>query len=114
VRAERRLNEGSRARDHLANERTFLAWVRTALGGVALGIAIERFGTGDDNGTDLAGIGLAFVLSSMALLGYATWRYLKVESDLEEGYFTVDRIGPAVLALAVMAIAAVAAVLVIA
>lgn len=36
-------NTGSTARDHLASERTFLAWIRTGLGFVALGIAIERF-----------------------------------------------------------------------
>ncbi|KAI1501623.1 hypothetical protein F5X99DRAFT_381893 [Biscogniauxia marginata] len=36
-------NMGSVARDHLASERTFLAWIRTGLGFVALGIAIERF-----------------------------------------------------------------------
>jgi uncharacterized membrane protein YidH (DUF202 family) len=36
-------NTGSTARDHLANERTFLAWIRTGLGFIALGIAIERF-----------------------------------------------------------------------
>ncbi|KAL1864460.1 hypothetical protein Daus18300_007692 [Diaporthe australafricana] len=36
-------NTGSTARDHLASERTFLAWMRTGLGFVALGIAIERF-----------------------------------------------------------------------
>jgi len=36
-------NTGSTARDHLASERTFLAWVRTGLGLIALGIAIERF-----------------------------------------------------------------------
>ncbi|KKY19470.1 hypothetical protein UCDDS831_g05440 [Diplodia seriata] len=36
-------NTGSVARDHLASERTFLAWLRTGLGFVALGIAIERF-----------------------------------------------------------------------
>ena len=34
---------GSIARDHLASERTFLAWLRTGLGLVALGIAVERF-----------------------------------------------------------------------
>lgn len=34
---------GSIARDHLASERTFLAWLRTGLGLIALGIAIERF-----------------------------------------------------------------------
>jgi len=36
-------NSGSTARDHLASERTFLAWLRTGLGFVALGIAVERF-----------------------------------------------------------------------
>lgn len=36
-------NTGSVARDHLASERTFLAWIRTGLGFVALGIAVERF-----------------------------------------------------------------------
>ncbi|KAF3762510.1 hypothetical protein M406DRAFT_332891 [Cryphonectria parasitica EP155] len=36
-------NTGSTARDHLASERTFLAWIRTGLGFIALGIAIERF-----------------------------------------------------------------------
>lgn len=38
-------NSGSTARDHLASERTFLAWLRTGLGFIALGIAIERFST---------------------------------------------------------------------
>jgi len=35
-------NEGSAARDHLANERTFLAWLRTALGLVGLGLLVEK------------------------------------------------------------------------
>ncbi len=29
--------------DHMANERTFLAWVRTGLGIMALGFVVERF-----------------------------------------------------------------------
>ena len=44
-------NTGSTARDHLASERTFLAWLRTGLGFIALGIAVERF-----NQLDLAEI----------------------------------------------------------
>lgn len=36
-------NTGSTARDHLASERTYLSWLRTGLGFIALGIAIERF-----------------------------------------------------------------------
>ena len=34
-------NSGSTARDHLANERTFLAWARTGLTFVGLGVAID-------------------------------------------------------------------------
>lgn len=35
--------EGSNRRDHLANERTFLAWIRTNLGIMALGFVVEKF-----------------------------------------------------------------------
>ncbi|HMD40150.1 MAG TPA: DUF202 domain-containing protein [Candidatus Acidoferrum sp.] len=33
----------NRARDHLANERTFLAWIRTGMAVVVFGFAIGRF-----------------------------------------------------------------------
>ena len=29
--------------DHLANERTILAWIRTSISVIALGVAINRF-----------------------------------------------------------------------
>ena len=35
-------NTGSLARDLLASERTFLAWTRTGLGFIALGVALEK------------------------------------------------------------------------
>ena len=35
--------DSSRARDHLANERTFLAWVRTGVAVIIFGFAIGRF-----------------------------------------------------------------------
>ena len=35
---------GDHARDHLANERTFLAWVRTALGLIGVGFVLARMG----------------------------------------------------------------------
>ncbi|KAF2262549.1 hypothetical protein CC78DRAFT_534742 [Lojkania enalia] len=44
-------NTGSTARDHLASERTYLSWLRTGLGFIALGIAIQRF-----NQLDLIGL----------------------------------------------------------
>ena len=35
---------GARASDHLANERTALAWIRTSLAIIGLGFVISRFG----------------------------------------------------------------------
>ena len=48
-------NTGSTARDHLANERTFLAWARTGLAFVGLGVAIDsivRVSTANDTPSD--------------------------------------------------------------
>lgn len=36
-------NKGAVARDHLANERTFLAWLRTSLAFASIGIAVTQF-----------------------------------------------------------------------
>lgn len=36
-------NHGAVARDHLANERTFLAWLRTSLAFASIGVAITQF-----------------------------------------------------------------------
>lgn len=36
-------NKGAVARDHLANERTFLAWLRTSLAFASIGVAITQF-----------------------------------------------------------------------
>ena len=35
--------ENANVRDHLANERTFLAWIRTGLGIMAFGFVVEKF-----------------------------------------------------------------------
>lgn len=35
--------KSSLARDHMANERTFLAWIRTSIGIMAFGFVVEKF-----------------------------------------------------------------------
>ncbi|MDX1837522.1 DUF202 domain-containing protein [Legionella taurinensis] len=35
--------ETATVRDHLANERTFLAWIRTSIGIMAFGFVVEKF-----------------------------------------------------------------------
>ena len=50
----------SRARTHLANERTFLAWFRTGIGLIALGLAAAQF-------LDPTGQGLVRVLATLVI-----------------------------------------------
>jgi hypothetical protein len=50
------LNTGSTARDHLANERTFLAWARTGVGFVALGVGLSQIEQVRLNTGTLAGL----------------------------------------------------------
>lgn len=90
-------NRGSAARDHLANERTFLAWVRTALGLVGLGVLLERFGVGGERVAVL--VGVAFILFGGFCLFYATGRYEWVARHLERGTFPVAKRGPIIVAI---------------
>jgi putative membrane protein len=61
----------------LASERTFTAWIRTALSSVVAGIAVARFLT--DQGTSWAGraIAVMLILSGVALYVVAIWQYRK-------------------------------------
>ena len=86
------------ARDHLANERTFLAWVRTGVAivvfGFAIGrfaIAIRQFGLIQGRPIQRSGmsvwIGLAAILAGVALTVGGLVRYRLVRTQLDEGRF---------------------------
>lgn len=102
-------NVGSRARDHLANERTYLAWVRTTLGGTALGIALQRFGA-DESTDGSAVLAMLIIGASMFALATATLRYYRVAHDLDEGRFVVDRRSPIIILGAAIIVTAIAVV----
>jgi putative membrane protein len=93
-------SSGNRARDHLANERTYLAWLRTAIGVLALAAAIARFGNapGSHEKTAVAITGLL----GLVLLGTGTRRYYQVARDLERGRFEISRRTPLVIAAVVV------------
>lgn len=127
-------NTGSTARDHLASERTFLAWIRTGLGFLALGIAIERFaqldlrqllkplrdqqrGDRQDAEPDPADIehelekeqsqvlvGTLMALGSGSIV-YGTSRYFSNLKLLEKGFFKPAYHGSALLAASVAGLA---------
>jgi putative membrane protein len=96
---------GNRARDHLANERTFLSWLRTSLGVLALAAALARFGTGQPHRDRLAVLLLALLAAFILLSG--TRRYYQVARDLEAGRFTLSRRTPVVVAVLTVVTAAV-------
>ncbi|CAD6584379.1 MAG: hypothetical protein CYPHOPRED_002680 [Cyphobasidiales sp. Tagirdzhanova-0007] len=134
LRSPKYSNTGSVARDHLASERTFLAWLRTGLGFVALGMAVERFSQFDL--TDLL-LSQAQAQASQsaqppqrgqgapkleatdgstalvaALLGtgggtvlYGSTRYFSTLRTLEKGLFVPAYYGPGVLGLAMAGLA---------
>jgi inner membrane protein YidH len=99
----------NRARDHLANERTFLAWVRTGVGIVVFGFAIGRFAIairqfmqlqGRMSGT--AGVSVWFgaiaIIAGVLLTLAGLLRYRRTRAQLESGTFepagfVVDLIG---------------------
>lgn len=82
-------------REHLANERTLLSWVRTGVGLISLGIVVERAGTfvsagtGDaDNLSGLLGVALA-VLGCLALV-MGTLQFLRNRRRITRGEFVPE------------------------
>lgn len=101
----------SRARTHLANERTFLAWLRTGLSLVAVGLAAARFLP-----VDLVP-GVPYVTLTAAVLVvlgafmvlFGALRYLRAFRQIEAAAF-VPAVWPVVAVGIVVAVIAVLAV----
>ncbi|CAN5586291.1 DUF202 domain-containing protein [soil metagenome] len=71
-------------RDHLANERTLLAWQRTALGVIAVGFLVDRFALGDSGPTlsgTVLGVGLVALGAVVALVGAS--RFVRTEREID-------------------------------
>jgi putative membrane protein len=88
----------NRARDHLANERTFLAWVRTGAAIVVFGFAIGRFSIAMRQLTALEGhpirtagisvwMGAASIVAGVLLVVAGLVRYRKTRTQLDAGTF---------------------------
>jgi putative membrane protein len=88
----------NRARDHLANERTFLAWVRTSVAIVVFGFAIGRFAVAMRQLTAFQGhaaratgfsvwMGAISILAGVVMAVAGLLRYRRVRAQLDEGRF---------------------------
>ncbi len=115
-------------RVHFANERTFLAWIRTSIGIMAFGFVVEKFGlfvkqisyflvksghlpagetvpsTPPSPGySSILGIFLVGLGAFMALLAFI--RYKKVEKQIDEDSYRPSMILDALLTLSVLGVA---------
>ncbi len=83
----------------MANERTYLAWWRTGLTSLAVGIGAGRIvpALTDETQWPYTVVGIGFALLGIALIGYASIRLRQVERALARDEF-VPPGGPAVIA----------------
>lgn len=86
----------SRIRDHLANERTYLAWMRTAIALMGFGVLIARFRLLQPPNLPTSGngwkLGLMFSLVGLMTVLLSTKHYFGVRSDIDEDtYEPTDR-----------------------
>ena len=86
-------------RDHLANERTYLSWLRSALGVLVLGLAAARFG-------GRGGVVAGAILTAVALAGFAfgAVRYRQTRRSIGAGELPTGRGLAPVIAGAVLAV----------
>jgi putative membrane protein len=83
--------------DHAANERTFLAWVRTAIAVMAFGFVIEKFDLflkyaappaaqhelAPHGGAIANAAGLAFIVLGIAIIVIAGFRFTRTAKDID-------------------------------
>lgn len=91
--------ESTRAREHLANERTLLAWIRTAIALMGLGFVVARFGLflreisalgghPVQSGSAYSGpIGIVLVASGLLAVGVSTLRFSQARDQIDKGHF---------------------------
>jgi len=98
-----RVPEEKRATEYLANERTFLAWIRTSISVISFGFLITRLpdwiqrslAPGEPRSTGRIGTSFVMGLGMMAfgavLAVLAAWRYHNVNRAIHEGRVKPDR-----------------------
>lgn len=93
-----------RQREHQANERTFLAWLRTSIALIGFGFAIARFGIflrqiqagmghilPSPSPFSSETLGIILVVLGVVTIALAAWRYNQVFWQIERGNYRPNR-----------------------
>ncbi|BAU12496.1 hypothetical protein LEP3755_30250 [Leptolyngbya sp. NIES-3755] len=105
-----------RQREHQANERTFLAWLRTSIALIGFGFAIARFGlfiqqlqrtlTPQEPPADTLlnseNLGISLVVFGIVIIAIAACRYNRVLGQIERGDYRPSRLAIWVVTAVVM------------
>ena len=108
--------EVDRQREHQANERTFLAWLRTSVALIGFGFAIARFGlflrqlqvavtqreTPNHHFFNSENLGVSLVIVGIVTIALAALRYNQVFWQIERGNYRPNRLAVWLLTAVVM------------
>src|SRR5271156_6905319 len=112
IKSQNSTTQTGKASDHLANERTFLAWIRTSISIIVFGFVVAKFGitlreflrvqgaTVQESGVSLI-IGVGFIAMGIFMALAAWFRYQATMRRIETGNFKPA--GPIVTVLTVVA-----------
>ncbi|HEX7170517.1 MAG TPA: DUF202 domain-containing protein [Rubrobacter sp.] len=107
-------------REHLANERTLLSWVRTGVSLISLGLVVERAGAlakaadfqvSSTSGSEFFGLGLALLGALTLILGTA--QFLRNRRSISEGDFESSVVGYLIIVAGSLAFAGIFAIYVL-
>ena len=97
------ISKERRITEHLANERTFLAWIRTCISIISLGFVVAKFSVwmreiavrlDPSKPIPAAGISMPVGVIMMAFGGmlaiFAAWQHYRVKRAIEEGTIHAD------------------------
>jgi putative membrane protein len=103
----------ARTRDHLANERTYLAWLRTAANVMVLGVAVAKLVQG--GGARSLAAGIILVAVGVAGVVYSGLRYHTGAADIanQRTNIAVGTTGPLVAGAVLIIAVAMAVVLLV-
>lgn len=107
-----------RQREHQANERTFLAWLRTSIALITFGFAIAKFSlflkqlqtsvteqeikTYSNSLLNSENLGVSLVIVGIVVIGLSAWRYNLTFRQIESGNYRPNRLMVWLLAGVVM------------